>query len=196
MSYIGLTGGVASGKTTAARMFQELGAMIIDADRVGHELLFKSSPVYPEIVRRFGKGILDPSGEISRARLGALVFGDPKKLRELNALVHPLIIERVEKTASEFSERNPHAVVLVDAALIFEAGIGGRFKKVIVTWCRPELQIERLMAKGLTREESVQRISSQMAVEEKRRRADFEIDSSGTLERTRAQVEEIYSKLK
>lgn len=196
MSYFGLTGGVASGKSTAARMFEELGAKIIDADRIGHELLAPSSPAYPEIVRRFGDAILDASGEINRQRLGAEVFSHPEKLRELNAILHPRIAEHVEEIAREHSRRDPHAVILVDAALIFEAGIGGRFSKIIVTWCRPEQQRERLMHKGLSREESERRIAAQMPTEEKRRRADDVIDSSGSLENTRAQVETIYAELK
>ena len=196
MSYFGLTGGVATGKSTAARMFEKLGAKIIDADRIGHEFLARSSPAYPEIVRRFGGEILDASKEINRQRLGAAVFASPEKLRELDAILHPRIIERVEKVALEHARRNQRAIILVDAALIFEAGIGGRFSKVIVTWCRPEQQLERLMSKGLTREESERRIAAQMPVEEKRRRADYVIDSSGSLENTRTQVEAIFAELK
>jgi dephospho-CoA kinase len=195
MSYFGLTGGVASGKSTAARMFESLGAHTIDADRLGHELLLSSSPAYPEIIQRFGREILEPTGEVSRTRLGALVFSDPEKLHALNAIVHPRIITRVEELAKQSASQNPGAVILVDAALIFEAGIGGRFKKVIATWCRPEQQIERLMHKGLTREQAQSRIAAQIPVEEKRRRADLVIDSSGSLEDTRAQVETIYAKL-
>lgn len=195
MSYFGLTGGVATGKSTAARMFHALGAEIIDADRIGHELLGKSSPAFPEIVERFGAAILEASGGISRQLLGVIVFGDPEKLQQLDAIVHPRIIAQVEARAAELAAQDPRAVILVDAALIFEAGIGGRFEKVIVTWCRPEQQLQRLMDKGLTREEAELRITAQIPVEEKRRRADFVIDSSGPLENTRAQVERIYSSL-
>jgi dephospho-CoA kinase len=196
MSYFGLTGGVASGKSTAARMFESLGAHVIDADRIGHEFHSPSSPAYTEIVQRFGREILDPTGEISRQRLGALVFSDPEKLRALNAIVHPRIIARVDELAKQFARQNPSAVILVDAALIFEAGIGSRFEKVIVAWCRPEQQLERLMHKGLTREQAESRVAAQIPVEEKRRRADFVIDSSGSLENTRAQVEAIYAELR
>ena len=195
MSYFGLTGGVASGKSTAARMFENSGAWIIDADRVGHEFLLPDSPAYPEIIAKFGREILEPTGEISRQRLGAVVFSDPEKLGALNAIVHPRIIARVEELAQEFSNQVPAAVILVDAALIFEAGIGGRFKKVTVTWCRPEQQMERLLHKGLTRDQAQARIAAQIPSDEKRRRADYVIDSSGSLENTRAQVETIYAKL-
>jgi len=196
MGYFGLTGGAASGKSTVARMFQALRTRIIDADRIGHEMLRSSSPASVEILRQFGKGILDDSGEIDRSRLGRIVFGDPQKLQQLNAIVHPRIIARVEDLAAQHHADDPGAVILVDAALIFEAGIGGRFDKVVVAWCRPEQQIERLMAKsGLTREEAERRIAAQMPAEEKRRRADYLIDCSGSLESTREQVRRVYADL-
>ncbi|MGE5326188.1 MAG: dephospho-CoA kinase [Deltaproteobacteria bacterium] len=195
MSYFGLTGGVATGKSTAARFFHELGAEIIDADRIGHEQLVKTSPSFQEIVKRIGPTILDGAGEISRHALGSLVFADPEKLRQLNSIVHPRIIAEVERRAAALSAEDARRVILVDAALIFEAGIGGRFKKVIVTWCPPEQQVERLLHKGLTREEAEQRLTAQIPAEEKKRRADFVIDSSGPLENTRAQVGRIYCSL-
>ena len=195
--YFGLTGGVASGKTTAAGMFQELGAAIIDADRIGHELLRAPLPPYQEIVRRFGREILAASGEIDRRRLGAKVFADAGSVRELNAILHPRIIERVEQLAAQYHAQNPRAVILVDAALIYEAGIGARFKKMVVAWCRPEQQIDRLMLKtGLSREEAERRLAAQMPAEEKRRRADYVIDCSGSLENTRRQVEALYPQLR
>lgn len=197
MAYFGLTGGVASGKSTVAQNFRELGAQIIDADRIGHELLGKSSPAHTEVVRTFGRGVLSASGEIDRRLLGASVFADPGRLAELNAILHPRITARVEELAAEYSSHDPAAVILVDAALIYEAGIGARFKKMIVAWCRPEQQIERLMAKaGISREEAVRRIATQMPAEEKRRRANFVIDCSGSKEESRRQVEALYPRLK
>lgn len=197
MRYFGLTGGVASGKSTVARMFEELGAKIIDADRIGHELLRAPHPAYQEVVQRFGKEILDSSGAIHRKRLGAIVFADEAKLRDLNAVLHPRIIERVEELARGYHAQDPRRVILVDAALICEAGIGGRFRKLIVAWCRPEQQIERLMQKaGVSREEAERRIAAQIPSEEKRRRADYVIDCSGGLENTRLQVQTLYAELK
>ena len=197
MRYFGLTGGVASGKTTVARMFEELGAKIIDADRIGHELLRAPHPAYQEVVRCFGKEILDSSGEVDRRRLGAAVFGDDAELRKLNAILHPRIIERVEEQAQQYHAEDPHVVILVDAALIYEAGIGGRFSRMIVAWCRPEQQIERLMQKaGLKHEEAERRIKAQIPAEEKRRRADYVIDSSGDFQSIRAQVKALYPELK
>ena len=196
MGYFGLTGGVASGKSTVARMLEGLGARIIDADRIGHELLHPPHPTYQELVRRFGNEILDSTGEIDRRRLGAIVFADAANLRQLNAILHPPIIAQVGELAAHYHAENPRAVVVVDAALLFEAGIGARFTKVLVVWCRPEQQVERLMAKtGLSRPEAEQRIAAQMPVEQKRRRADYAIDSSGSLDNTRAQVEALYPEL-
>ncbi len=192
----GLTGGAASGKSTVAAMFAELGARIVDADRVAHEVIRSPQPAYHEIVREFGFEILDPQGEIDRKRHAAIVFGDPGKLKILNAIVHPRVIERIEHLAEGFLLADPKAVVVVDAALLYEAGYADRFRKIIVAWCRPEQQIERLMARmGLTREQAEQRVAAQMPAEEKRRRADYVIDCSGDLETTRAQVAELYAAL-
>ncbi len=196
MRYFGLTGGVASGKSTVARMCAELGARIIDADRLGHELIRRGLPAHEEIARRIGREILDASGEIDRKRLGTIVFADPQKLQELNAILHPRIIEGVELLAREFHSRDPERVIVVDAALIFEAGIGGQFAKVIIAWCPPEQQIERLMTNAsLSREEAERRMASQMPAEEKRRRADYVIDCSGSLDKTRRQVKALFPKL-
>jgi dephospho-CoA kinase len=194
--YFGLTGGVACGKSTVARMFEDLGAKIIDADRLAHELSRAPLPAYKEIVSRFGSEILDSYGEIDRRRLGSVVFADGEKLRQLSAILHPRIIERIEELAISFHILAPHAVVLVDAALIYEAGIEKRFTKTVVAWCRPEQQLERLMAKArVTREEAERRIATQMPSEEKRRRADYVIDCSGSEEDTRAQVAALFPQL-
>ena len=193
----GLTGGVACGKSTVAGFFQDLGAHIIDADGVGHGLIEPGSAAYREVLERFGEEILDPAGAIDRRKLGARVFADAERLRELNAILHPRIIACVDERAREYHARDPHAVVIVDAALIFESGIGGTLRKVIVVWCRPEQQVERLMAKmGVPREEAERRIRTQMPAEEKRRRADYLIDCSGTLEESRTQAEAIYPELR
>jgi dephospho-CoA kinase len=192
----GLTGGVACGKSTVARFFQDLGAKIIDADRIGHELIEPGRAAYQEIARRFGEEILDPTGAIDRRKLGARVFADAEQLRQLNALLHPRIIARVDELAWEHQARDPHAVVIVDAALIFESGIGDTLRKVIVAWCRPEQQLERLMAKmDVSRQEAERRIRAQMPIEEKRRRADYVIDCSGSKEETHRQVEALFPEL-
>jgi dephospho-CoA kinase len=195
--YFGLTGGIASGKTTVAQMFESLGARVIDADHIGHELIRPSAPAYTEIIQAFSREILSASEEIDRRRLGALVFADPKKLRRLNAILHPRIIERTEELAARYWAEDPLRPILVDAALLFEAGIGAQFLKVIVTSCMPEQQVDRLIAKtGLPRDQAEKRIAVQMPMEEKRRRADFVIDTSGALEATRKLVEALYPQLR
>jgi len=196
MPSFGLTGGIASGKSTVAAMFRDLGAKIIDADRLAHELLRSGSPVHAQIVNRFGREILDAAGEIDRARLGEIVFADVEGRAALNAIIHPAIMARREELLAAYHAENPAAVVISDAALIYEAHIESRFLKVIVTWCRPEQQLERLLAKGtLSREQAERRIKAQMPGDEKRRRADYVIDTSGSVEETRRQVEALYPEL-
>jgi dephospho-CoA kinase len=193
----GLTGGIASGKSTVARFLEALGAKVIDADRVGHELLLPSNPIHNKVVSHFGQEILKPGGEIDRERLSSIVFTDPQKLSELTSIMHPRLIARVEELAEELHARHPRAVIVVDAALIYEAGVAHCFAKILVAWCRPEQQIERLMAKtGLSRQDALRRMASQIPAEEKRRRADYVIDCSGSLEETQAQVEVLYPELK
>ena len=192
----GLTGGAGSGKSTVAALFTELGARVIDADRVAHEVVRSPHPAYHEIVREFGFEILDSEGEIDRKRHAAIVFANPEKLKILNAIVHPRVIERIERLAEGFLLLDPKAVVLVDAALLYEAGVADRFNKIIVAWSRPEQQVERLMARmRLTREQAELRISAQWPAEEKRRRADYVIDCSDTVDETRKQVVRIYPQL-
>jgi dephospho-CoA kinase len=136
-------------------------------------------------------------GEIDRKRLGSIVFADQEKLRELNAIVHPSMIMRIDERAAELRAGRPGAVIVVDAAVIYEAGVADRFAKILVAWCRPEQQIERLMAKtGLSREDALRRVASQIPSQEKRRRADYVIDCSGSLAETRAQAEALYPEIK
>jgi len=193
----GLTGGIASGKSTVARFLEALGAKVIDADRVGHELLQPSNAIYNKVVSHFGQEILKPGAEIDRGRLGSIVFADPQELSELTSIMYPSLIARIQELVEEFRSRQPRAVILVDAALIYEAGVADRFAKILVAWCRPEQQIERLMAKThISRQDALRRMASQIPAEEKRRRADYLIDCSGSLEGTRAQVEALYPEIK
>ena len=196
MPSFGLTGGIASGKSTVAAMFRSLGAKIIDADQLGHELLRAGSPVHAQIVSRFGSGILDAAGEIDRGRLGEMVFADPDGRAALNAIIHPAIMARRNELLAAWHAEDPGAIVISDAALIYEAHIESRFLKVIVVWCRPEQQLERLLGKSaLTREQAERRIQAQMPADEKRRRADYVIDTSGSREDTRRQVEALFPEL-
>lgn len=193
----GLTGGIACGKSTVARYFKDLGAHIIDADRVGHELIEPGRAAYEEIVERFGIEILDSGGRIDRKKLGPKVFADPQQLAVLNAILHPRIIAQMRELVVEHQRGNPDAVIIIDAPLIFESGMDGTLCKVMVVWCRPDQQLERLIAKrGISPEEAEQRIEAQMPLEEKCRRADYVIDCSGTLEESRTQAEALYLRLR
>ena len=196
MRAFGLTGGIACGKSTVAAFLKKLGAYVIDADQAGHELLLPESPLYLEILRRFGSGIVDPSGYIDRRRLGKIVFSAPEKLSELNALLHPLIMSRIEAEANERLQKDSGAVIVAEAALIYEAKLAGRFWKVIVAWCRPEQQVERLLAKtALSRIQAQSRIATQMPIGEKKKLADYLVDCSGSVEETRAEVRTLFGKL-
>jgi len=193
----GLTGGLASGKSTVARYFHEQGAHIIDADRVGHELIETGQPAHQAIIERFGQGILDPDGRINRIKLGAKVFADPQNLEILNTILHPRIIARMQELAARRQRSDSHAVVIIDAPLIFESGMEATLCKVIVAWCHPEQQVQRWMAKtGASREDAEQRIKAQMPLAEKLRRADYSIDCTGSLEESRAQAKALYLELR
>ena len=196
MLSIGLTGGIACGKTTVARMFGELGCKLINADLVGHEVIRKPEPAYYEIIEAFGSVVVGKSGEIDRTRLGSLVFSDCEKLPLLNAIVHPRILERSEYYIQKFKEDEPEAIVIVEAALIYEMRGEGRFQKIVAAWCRPRQQIQRLRKNtGLSIKEAQLRISSQMSSDEKKKRANYVIDCSRTLEVTSRQVEQVYRQL-
>jgi dephospho-CoA kinase len=196
MLRVGLTGGIACGKSTVVAMLRESGIIVIEADPLAHELIEPGHPAYDDVVREFGKGVLNPDGTIDRAKLGAIVFADPMKLGRLNQIVHPRVIEATEHRLAEFARPGGPAMAVVEAALLIEAGYAKRFDRLIVVWCRPEQQRERLLARGLSPSQAEQRIAAQMPVEQKRRQATDEIDSSGPLESTREQVERLAAKLK
>jgi dephospho-CoA kinase len=197
---VGLTGGIACGKSTVAGMFAELGAQIVDADAIVHALYRPGEEVYQELIRRFGTEIVRPDGEIDRAKLAAAAF-DGGRVDELNKIVHPAVIRRQEQWMRDAGANSPNAIVIVEAALILEAGAGERFDKIVVVTCKPEQKIARLARRSglspeVARTEVERRTRAQFSDEEKAHRADFVIDNSGPLEATRCQVEEIYAKLK
>ncbi len=181
-------------------MFSDLGAQVIDADSIVHELYRKGEPVHRELVEHFGPEILRPDGEIDRSRLAALAF-DGGRVEELNRIVHPAVIRRQAEWMERAGSREPGAIVAVEAALILEAGAKGRFDKMIVVTCRPEQKAARYagragIAESAARAEVERRSKAQMSDEEKARWADYVIDNSGALEATRRQVEKIYTELK
>ena len=200
MLRVGLTGGIATGKTTVVAMLRELGCRVLEADKIAHQTIEPGGAAYDEVVREFGRGILTPEGLVDRKTLGGIVFADPKRLLRLNAIVHPLVLEEQSRQLAAIGKADPHAIAVVEAALLIEAGFDKKLEYLVVTWCTPEQQLARLTqsgaGRGLTTEQARQRIAAQMPIEEKRQRADEAIDCSGTLEHTRAQVIALFAKLK
>jgi dephospho-CoA kinase len=196
MRVIGLTGNIACGKSVVARMFEELGARIIDADLIARLVVEPGKPAWEEIVERFGRGILNPDMTINRGRLGDIVFRDKEKREELNRITHPRIIERIKELIEEY-EKNGVGVVIVEAALIVEkGGMKPLIEDLIVVTSDEETQIRRLMERSrLSREEALSRIRSQMPSSEKVKYATYVIDNSGTLEETKKQVEEVWRRI-
>ena len=200
MLKVGLTGGIATGKTTVAAMLREFGCHVIYADKIAHQLLEPGAAANEPVVREFGRGILASDGRVDRAKLGAIVFADPPRLARLNAIVHPPVLEAQDRELAEIARTEPQAIAVVEAALLIEAGYAKKLDFLVVTWCTPEQQLARLMQKdwgrGLTLVQARQRIAAQMPIEEKRRMAGEEIDCSGSLEDTRRQTVALFAKLK
>jgi dephospho-CoA kinase len=200
MLRVGLTGGVACGKSTVAKMFADLGATIVDADTIAHELYRPGHEVLQELVRHFGPEIIKPDGELDRAKLATLVF-DGGRVEELNKIVHPAVIRQQDEWMRALGEKDPYAVAIVEAALILEAGAKDRFDRIMVVTCKPAQKVARFAQRTGTSEDAARadvdrRTKAQMPDEEKARRADFVIDNSGPVEETRHQVQRIYSELK
>src|SRR5262245_30449290 len=181
-------------------MFAEQGAHIVDADVIAHELYRPGQQVYQELINRFGREILKSDGEIDRSKLAAAAF-DGGRVEELNKIVHPAVIRRQEQWTRDIAAKDPSAVIMVEAALIFEAGVRDRFDKVIVVSCKPDQKSDRLARRtGMSLADACaeveRRSKAQMSDDEKTRRADFVIDNSGPVDVTRHQVERIYAELK
>jgi dephospho-CoA kinase len=200
MLKVGLTGGVACGKSTVAKMFADLGAQVVDADSIAHELYRPGQEVYGDLVKRFGQEIVKPDGEIDRAKLAAAAF-DGGRVEELNKIVHPAVIRQQDRWIRELAARDQYAVAVVEAALIFEAGVKDHFDKIMVVSCKPAQKVMRFAERtgkndADARADVDRRTKAQIPDEEKARRADFVIDNSGSVEETRQQVERIYAELK
>jgi len=192
MTPVGLTGGIASGKTTVCRLLEAKGCTIIDADVVAHKLLLRGQPGYEPVIEAFGRGILGDGGEIDRGKLGALVFGDRSKLDQLNQLLHPEVLRTIGAELEALRQVG-RARVIVDASLMIESGYHRNFRRLVLVTCSLAQQVERLMARnGLTQEQARQRIALQMPLEQKRRFATDVIDNSGAEERTRIQVDALF----
>jgi len=196
MLRLGLTGGIASGKSAVAAMLREVGFLVLDADSLAHKLIEPSQPAHDEILREFGSSIMDASGNIDRGKLAAIVFADRTKLDRLDAIVHPRVEEVVFRQFDEWERNGTRDAAFVEAALLIEAGMEKKLDGLVVAWCKPEQQLERLLARGLSEAEAHRRIAAQLAVREKLRYATETIDCSGSLEDTRHQVAALAAKLR
>lgn len=196
MLRIGLTGGIASGKSTVCKRLKQRDFLVIDADQVAHHLICQGSPCFELIVESFGQKILDEKGDISRKKLGDLVFNDPSRLQQLNSLVHPEVIREILKELHKLERLNPTGKVVVDASLMIESEFHKHFKHLIIVSCRLDQQVNRLMRRSQSSETVArQRIGLQMSLEKKLPLATAVIDNSGRLEETYLQVDQLVEKL-
>jgi dephospho-CoA kinase len=208
MLKVGLTGGIAAGKSVVGKMFVGLGACLVQADRIAHALMQPGEAVYNEVVRHFGGEILNRDLSVNRAKLAELAFGpatEPEsqrksRIEELNRIVHPAVIRSQEEWMHEMGRQDPHAVAIVEAALLLEAGAGKRFDRLIVVTCSEEQRVTRFAARQkidleAARKEVLRRMAAQFPDEEKIKAADFVIDNSGTIDQSREQVHRVWEKL-
>jgi dephospho-CoA kinase len=197
MLIVGLTGGVASGKTAVSQVFKKGGAYIIDADQIARELVQPHKPAWNELIRAFGQEILREDGSIHRKKLADKVFSDPKQRKLLNQILHPRIKEEMDRRTEEIGQKDPEAIVVIDAPLIVELGSHREMDKLIVVTTTQTQQIERLKDRdGTSPKEALRIVSSQMPMEEKLKFADYVIQNEGSLEETKKRAKEIFKDLK
>jgi dephospho-CoA kinase len=201
---LGLTGGIASGKSAVGKMFVKLGAQLIQSDAVAHAMMQPGQAVYNEVIRHFGREVLDPDGTINRPRLAEVAFskpgGPPARVKELNEIVHPAVIAHENEWMEAIRQRDPNAIAIVEAALILEANAAGRFDRLIVVTCHPEQRVQRFarrlgISEEAARAEVTRRMAAQIPDEEKIKTADFVIDNSGPLQATEQQVQKVFAAL-
>ncbi len=196
MLKVGLTGSIAVGKSFVLGVLAELGCRVLNADVTAREVVAPESPGLRAAVDAFGKEILLPDGGLDRAKLGSLIFADEQKRLRLNSILHPFIIAKQDEQMRKWESEDPTGIAVIDAALMIESGGYRRFDKLIVVHCRPEVQLLRLMSRdGLDREQAEQRITAQMPQEEKKKFADFLIDTSDGFESAREQTEAVFREL-
>ena len=207
MLKVGLTGGIASGKSVVGEMFVALGAHVVQADHIAHSLMEPGEPVYNEVVRHFGREILNPDGSVNRGKLAEMAFGprgmdqQSSRIADLNRIVHPAVIRSQEEWMDAVSVQDPHGVAIVEAALLIEAGAAKRFDRLIVVTCKMEQRVERFARRQkvdleTARAEVARRMAAQLPDEEKIKAADHVVDNSGSLEITREQVQQIWAILR
>jgi dephospho-CoA kinase len=209
MLKVGLTGGIAAGKSVVGEMLVALGAHLAQADRIAHSLMQPGEAVYNEVVRHFGREILNPDGSVNRAKLAEVAFGPAtapeskraSRIEELNRIVHPVVIRNQDEWMQAIGTQDPHAVAIVEAALILEAGVGKRFDRLIVVTCSAEQRVARFAARQkidleVARKEVVRRMAAQLPDEEKIKAADYVVDNSGSFDQTREQARAVWEKLR
>ncbi|MCX6006701.1 MAG: dephospho-CoA kinase [Chloroflexi bacterium] len=199
MIIVGLTGTIGTGKSTVAKMFADMGAFIIDSDQIAHQVVEPGKPAWQAIKDYFGQDVLNEDQTLNRKRLANEVFNDPNKLQQLNSIVHPEIFKEDLRQVEEKRLIDPGGIVIKDIPLLLEVGPEVARKLVdiiIVVYCSPEIQLRRLIARGMSEEDAGNRIKNQIPVKEKMQFADFVINNDGSLEETRQQVQSIYSQLK
>ena len=209
MLKVGLTGGIAAGKSVVGEMFVGLGARLVQADRIAHSLMQPGEAVYNEVVRHFGRSILNPDCSVNRSKLAEAAFGPTEategkrnsRIDELNRIVHPAVIRSQEEWMHAVGLQNPHGVAIVEAALLLEAGAAKSFDRMVVVTCNAEQRAERFAARQKidlesARKEVARRMAAQLPDGEKIKAADYVVDNSESLERTRAQVKAIWEKLR
>ena len=197
MITIGLTGGIASGKSLVAELFRRLGAAVIDSDSIAREVVEPGTAGWQSVVAEFGQDILAPDSTIDRAKLGRIIFSDRERRNTLNAILHPLIINKIRERIADLGRKYPEALVVADIPLLIECGLQHEFDAVIVVWSPVELQRKRLMERdGLSAAEAQQRIDAQMALNEKQAHATYVIKNDGSEKQTEEQVKKIFLTIK
>ncbi len=197
MLKVGLTGGLATGKTHVAGLLGKLGCYVVHADRLGHEVLLPDGEAYDDVVAEFGSGIVAADGAIDRKALASVVFSNPARLDALNAIVHPHVFRRQNEFFDSVARKDAHAIVVSEAAIMIETGSYKRYDRLILTVCPAEVQIRRFVEReGARDQEARQRLARQMPLDEKKKFADYIIDTSGTKADTEQQVRRVYLQLK
>lgn len=196
MIRVGLTGSIASGKSTVSSIFRHAGAQIIDADQIARDVVRKGLPAWRKIVAHFGPRVLMADGNLNRASLAEVVFNDPVQKRHLNAIVHPYVNRRIKELTRQYQKEQPDGVLVLDVPLLYEVGMEKDLNKVIVVYVPEVLQLQRLVKRdGLSEQAARTRIRAQMSMEEKKQRADIVIDNSGSLEATQDAALKVYRAL-
>jgi len=198
MIIAGVTGTIGTGKSTVARMFAELGAFVIDHDRISREVVEPGKPAWQSIVYCFGNCVLNDDLSINRRALADVVFNDPARLQMLNSIVHPAVLNEDQRLVEELKRVDPTGLIIKDVPLLLEAGpeiAHLLVEKIIVVFASPDVQLKRLIVRGVPEEDARSRIKTQLPVSDKAKYADYVVNNDGTLDQTRQQVKDIYSRL-